>query len=155
MRTSDAGLTFIMGQHRVYHYATRLETTDLVIGCGHILKPSEKRFHSICTTTKEIQWRNGLTDMDVKLLLQDDLYPIESDLREGVKVDLKQHEYDAMAAFVFAIGRLDWLNSLVRFYLNQSNRMLMLKNLEFWHQNEQEKAMRKAEAKLFTLGRYT
>jgi GH24 family phage-related lysozyme (muramidase) len=154
MTTSNAGLDFIMRLHGVHHHAIRLGTTDLMIGCRHILKPSERKYHSICTAHKEIIWKNGLTDADVKLLLKDDLFPIEGDLREGVKPQLQQHECDALVAFVFSIGRLDWLNSLVRFYLNQQNRELALKNWGYWY-DEKTGALRKAELRLFTLRRYT
>jgi GH24 family phage-related lysozyme (muramidase) len=154
MTTSDAGIDFIIRLHGVHHHAIRLDNTDLVIGCRHILKCSERKYHSICTAHKEIRWRNGLTDADVKLLLREDLFSIENDLREGVNHALEQYEFDALSAFVFSIGRLDWLNSLVRFYLNQQNRALALKNWGYWYDGKTE-ALRKAEIRLFTLRRYT
>lgn len=152
--TSEMGLEFIIKLHGATKYATRHENTELVIGCKHVLKPSERRFHSICISDREIMWRNGLTDGDVKALLRDDLFNVESDMRKGIKPSLQQHEWDALASFIFDIGRLNWLNSLVRFYLNEGHREYTLKNWSYWH-DDNSKNLREAEIKLFTLRRYT
>lgn len=154
MRVSEQGLSFIINIHGFSAYAHRGEDTNLVIGCYHVLKDSEKRYHSICTPRKEIKWRNGLIAEDVRFILEDDLAPIVSDLNYNMAHRYEQHEFDALSAFIFDIGRYDFLNSDVRRLLNLGDKKGAIKHWRFWEISAEDRAIRDAELKLFTLARY-
>ena len=127
---------------------------NLVIGCHHILRDSEKKYNSICTTRKEINWRNGLLAEDIRYILEDDLAPIVSDLNYNMAHRYEQHEFDALAALIFDIGRYDFLNSDVRRLLNLGDKKGAIRQWRFWETSAADRAIREAELKLFTLARY-
>lgn len=154
MKLSEQGLSFIIKTHGFYAYAHRDENTHLIIGCHHKLRDSERKYHSICTPRKEIHWRNGLVAEDVRYILEDDMAPVVADLNYSMVYPLAQHEFDALAAFVFDIGRFEFLNSEVRRLLNLGNRPGAIRNWKFWENNETDRAIRDKELKLFTLARY-
>lgn len=154
MKVSESGLTFIINLHGYYAHAHRGEDTQLLIGCHHVLKNSEKKYHSICTPTKEIKWRNGLVAEDIRYILEDDLAPIVADLNYSMCHSYCQHEFDALSAFIFDIGRYDFLNSEVRRLLNLGDKKSAIKHWRFWETSEQDRTIRDSEIKLFTLARY-
>lgn len=154
MKVSESGLTFIIQLHGFYAHAHRQEDMNLVIGCHHILRDSEKKYNSICTPRKEINWRNGLLAEDIRYILEDDLAPIVSDLNYSMAHRYEQHEFDALAAFIFDIGRYDFLNSDVRRLLNLGDKKGAIKYWRYWTASAEDKKIREAELKLFTLARY-
>jgi GH24 family phage-related lysozyme (muramidase) len=154
MKVSPQGLEFIINLHGYYCHAHRGEDTNLVIGCHHILKASEKKYNSICTPRKEINWRNGLLAEYIRYILEDDLAQIVNDINYSMANTYCQHEFDALSALIFDIGRYDFLNSEIRRLLNLGDKKQAIKNWGFWATSPEDKAIRDKELKLFMLARY-
>lgn len=65
------------------------------IGVGHVLTREEQIGG---------KYDNGITTTEAMDLLAKDLGPAEKCVNDAVKVDLHQHEFDALVSFVFNVG---------------------------------------------------
>ncbi len=88
---SDDGLHFIAGfegfRASVYKDAVGKDT----IGFGHLVKPKES-------------FPGPITRDEALALLRKDAAIAESAVRAGVHVPLSQHQFDALASFVYNVG---------------------------------------------------
>jgi lysozyme len=115
-------LTSLEGSRsRVYPDAKGL----LTIGIGHCLTKKERDTGYIVLpsplhpdSVDHIPWGNGLTLQHITTLLLIDLARFEEVIRTAVRVDLTQHQYDAMLIFCFNIGPNAFVESTLLKRLN-------------------------------------
>lgn len=89
-QTSPDGIALIERSERFMAQRYRCPAGKVSIGFGHVIRPYEK-----------IPARISLEE--ARALLAEDLAPIEIYLT-GVLPDLAQHEFDALASFIFNVG---------------------------------------------------
>lgn len=90
----------------------------LTIGVGHLLTKDELRSGKISIFGKQVRYSEGLTDIQVKDLLKQDLISRESAVSNLVRVPLSQNQFDVLVSFVFNIGRHSFQNSTLLKVLN-------------------------------------
>lgn len=98
MKVSDKGVTFIRfrecigGKIPLQIYFD--EAGNPTIGIGHLLRTGERD-----------KFRHGITSEHALRLFRDDIQPIEDELNNTFRKGfLSQHEFDALASFIFNIG---------------------------------------------------
>jgi lysozyme len=104
MRISQNGLDLIK-QHEAFRAEPYLcPARKLTIGYGHVILPGEK-FTSI-------------TSQQAEELLCKDVALTEICINKYVKAPLTQNQFDALASFIFNIGRRNFLTSTMLKELN-------------------------------------
>lgn len=105
---SDQGLQFIIknegmvknksgDKHVLYDDSEDYAT----IGYGHLV--AKKKVADLSETEKA-RWKNGLTETEALALLKTDCKKFEKALRKHVKIELQQHEFDALISWSFNVG---------------------------------------------------
>ena len=74
------------------------------IGVGHLLTRSERNSGRIHIDGLFYRWRNGLSDKQITSLLDRDLNRFEESVTRHIKVELTQHQFDALVSFSFNVG---------------------------------------------------
>lgn len=95
MTTSKNGLEFIKGVEGCELYTYRDKAGKLTIGVGHLL------------TREELiggKFDGGITEQEALDLLAKDVVIAEDAVNSAVRVDLNQHEFDALVSFTFNVG---------------------------------------------------
>lgn len=106
MKMSSAGVQMLVALEgidtTIYSDVVGIPT----IGVGHVLTQSERASGKIVLSSGEVlDIRNGLTQAQVMNLMLDDVMQREGYVNELVKVDLEQHQFDALVSWVFNVGR--------------------------------------------------
>lgn len=118
MNISEAGIQKLIelegSKTRVYKDSGGLPT----IGVGHLLRKDEIRSGKILINGEYVKYGNGLSIEQVNQLLKQDIVPRENAVRAIVRVPLSQTQFDALAIFVFNIGRKAFQNSTLVKLLN-------------------------------------
>lgn len=89
LKVSREGLLLIKSFEGFRPRAVRRRDGTLVIGYGH---------------TKSARPGATISEAEAELLLQYDLLPIVEALNSRVAVSLNQHQFDALASFIFSVG---------------------------------------------------
>ncbi len=76
----------------------------LTIGVGHLLTKSELSSGKININGESVKYVNGLTAEQADELLEQDVKPAETTVNNNVKVELNQHQFDALVSFTFNVG---------------------------------------------------
>jgi lysozyme len=110
VRASDSGIEFLQRFEgfvpTIYLDAAGLPT----IGYGHLLTEEEQRAQTFAG--------RALTKTEATELLREDVGKAERAIDALVTVPLKQHQYDALVAFVFNVGKAAFTRSTLRRRLN-------------------------------------
>jgi lysozyme len=118
MRIDQAGIDFIKDAEGVKPFVY-LDVAGLpTIGAGHLLTLDELTSGKIMIDGYAYKYHEGLSDNIIDRLLMRDLHIAELAVKTNVKVDLNQHQYNALVSFVFNVGigafkkstLLKWLN---------------------------------------------
>ncbi|MEL7482242.1 MAG: glycoside hydrolase family protein [Pseudomonadota bacterium] len=118
MRTSRAGRDLIQRFEGFHPRAVPLGRDRWMIGYGH---------------TRAARAGLSITREDAALLLKEyDLRTVEETIARAVFVPLAQHEFDALAAFIFNIGPRAFMTSAVRDCLNAGDRLTAADAMEAW-----------------------
>ena len=116
MSMSDAGLAFLINEEgeraEMYKDSAGLPT----IGVGHLLTKDELSSGKL--TIPPVDWHRGLSPEQIKVLLMHDLGTAMAAVN-NVRVELTQHQYDALTSMVFNIGVTAFRNSTLLRVLNQ------------------------------------
>jgi lysozyme len=102
------------------------------IGVGHLLTRDELTSGKIIIRGLSVKYANGLTQQDVLNLLAQDLDIFEEIVNTNVKVDLAQHQFDALVAFTFNIGGNAFKSSTLLKALNQGRYGDVPEQLRRW-----------------------
>lgn len=118
MQTSKYGLEVIKSFEGFRARAAQLPDGRWTIGYSH---------------TKTARENLRITPEDAEAILQEyDLPPVEQTISDSVLAPLNQNEFDALASFVFNIGRAAFLGSDMLSYLNAGKRLLAADALSLW-----------------------
>ena len=90
---SDAGADFIIKHESFSNKAYYDQAGRLTIGVGHLVLPED----GVTINTK---WSNRI----VKRVFRNDVKKFERAVNKYVKVNLSQHEFDALVSFAFNVG---------------------------------------------------
>lgn len=118
---SDRGMDALIfdegKRNRMYRDQAGLPT----IGVGHLLTANELASGIIYIKGVPVRWKSGITDQQIDDLLDQDNDWAETAVKQRVKVPLKQHQFDALARFVFNIGEPAFTKSSALRELNNGN----------------------------------
>ncbi len=89
------------------------------IGVGHLLTQDELSSGKITIAGKAVRYAEGLTNQQILDLLGQDLARFEKAVNDGVKVALKQYQFDALVSFSFNVGTGSFQSSTLLKVLNQ------------------------------------
>lgn len=74
------------------------------IGVGHLITDEELRSGAVQVGGRQVSINTSMSDEDVRALLAQDLVRFEKDVNATIKVELKQHQFDALVSFSFNVG---------------------------------------------------
>jgi lysozyme len=151
MHVSHKGIEFIKAWEKLALTAYRDQAGHLTIGYGHRIRQGE----DLTTITPAQAWGLLLTDLE----------PAEDVIHRRVTVPLAQHQYDALASFVFNAGAAAFAGSTLLSRLNASDYRAAAQEFRRWvyvtdpatREKRKSKgliARRAAEERLFEAGIY-
>ena len=105
----------------------------LTIGIGHLLTKSELRSGFITIDGKPVRYVKGITNDQIKKLLEQDLYSRDIVLSNLVTVPLTQNQYDALLSFMFNIGVNAFKDSYLLELLNGGHYSAVPSQLKRWN----------------------
>jgi lysozyme len=121
MKTSEKGIALIKEFEGLRLTAYFDGGGVLTIGYGH---------------TYKVKKGEKITQEQATALLKSDLADSENAIRDLVKVPLNQNQFDALAAFVFNIGKPQFQTSSLLRYLNQKKYIAASNEFDKWiHDN--------------------
>lgn len=98
MRTSEQGLEVIKQFEGFRANLYNDQAGHCTIGYGHLVHRDR------CDGTEPEEFRRGITEARATQLLRERLQQFEAAIHQQVQVALSQHQFDALASFVFNIG---------------------------------------------------
>jgi lysozyme len=115
-------------EFKVYKDSAGLPT----IGVGHLLTRDELTSGKIVICGQPVKYATGLTQQHVMDLLDQDLNTFEEIVNTSVKLDLAQHQFDALVAFTFNVGGNAFKSSTLLKVLNQGRLSDVPEQLRRW-----------------------
>lgn len=105
LKTSDAGIQFIK-KHEGLRKTTYKDVADLkTIGYGHLLTKDEVGGNYVTIDGKKVYLDRALTDAEVDTLLKQDINTkAEKFVRQAIKKELSQSQFDSLVSLCFNIG---------------------------------------------------
>ncbi len=119
MQMSETGQKKLAAWEGLRSRAYRDAAGKLTIGVGHLLTKSELSLGRIWIKGALVPSAAGLTDRQALDLLGQDLEGAENAVNEGVEVELRQPQFDALVSFCFNVGAAAFKNSTLLRRLNQ------------------------------------
>ncbi len=99
-----------------------LDASNLpTIGVGHLIRHDEERTGMLRIDARRVPYKYGISREDAMALLGEDLRWAESVVNEQVKVELEQHQFDALVSFAFNIGSGRFIESTLLKCVNSRN----------------------------------
>ena len=141
LSVSESGLDLIKRFDRFLDAPQRQPSGQSLIGYRYVMRPADQDLI-----------RMGEKDAD--LLLREALRCIEIYLNSSVRVELDQHEFDALASLVFDVGMGTFDRSDLRAMLNRGDKAGAAYALQHWvgPSSADVRPRRNAEATLFLRG---
>ncbi len=102
------------------------------IGVGHLLTKDELASGKIVINGVAVRYADGLSDQQILDLLGQDLARFEKAVNDGVKVALKQYQFDALTSFSFNVGTGSFQSSSLLKVLNQGKYNEVPDQLRRW-----------------------
>jgi lysozyme len=126
---------------------------NCTIGYGHLVHMGR------CNGSEPAAFKHGISEPAAEELLRKDAQTAADAVRRSVHVPLNQAQFDALVSFVYNLGAGAFESSTLLRDINAHNFAAVPGQLEQWvHAGGQVLpglvARRKAEAELFTTGRY-
>lgn len=127
MRTSDAGIRFLMAHEGFRNACYNDPAGYATIGVGHLIGKFP------CSDPRaRAAFPRALTDQEVMDLLRSDLPRYEEPINRLVKVPLNQNQFDALVAFTFNVGVGGFSSSTVLRRVNERRFDLVREALLMW-----------------------
>jgi lysozyme len=123
MKLSDSGLQFLKKLEECRLQTYRDAGGKLTIGFGHLLTPEE---------LISGKFDDGITEQEALDLLAADVVPAEDAVSRYVKLNLFEHEFDALVCFVFNVGVGAFKESTLLKKLNAGNYIDVPGELRKW-----------------------
>lgn len=120
MKISKKGIEFIKKAEGFKNHFYYDSAGLMTIGVGHLLTRSELTSGKIYIFGETVKWREGLTDLQINQLLDQDLDSFESDVNEAVRVPMTQYEFDSLVSFSFNVGRTAFFRSTLLKRINSN-----------------------------------
>lgn len=149
MKTSEKGVRFIAEFEGFRADAYLCPAGVPTIGYGH---------------TKGVELGDTISEEEALALLHRELEEYEGYVANMVRVDLRQHEFDALVSFIYNIGPSNFGNSSTLKYLNNNNRLRAGDRMLVWNKARDKNGRlrtlrglsrrRKSERKLFLYKKY-
>lgn len=133
MKTSTQGVDFVIEREGMRQTMYRDSVGLPTIGVGHLLTKPELASGVIQIAGTAVEWKNGLTDRQVKKLLVSDLAWVETAINGLVSVELTQYQFDALASFVFNVGAPNFKKSTLLRKLNNGDYEAVPSELKRWN----------------------
>ncbi len=102
------------------------------IGAGHLLTKSELSSGKIQIGDKQVCWRDGLTNSQIAVLLDQDADHHETAINQLVIVPLEQYQFDALVSFSFNVGIGAFKRSTLLKLLNRGYYDDVPKQMQRW-----------------------
>jgi lysozyme len=132
MRIDQAGIDFIKEAEGVRPLAY-LDVAGLpTIGAGHLLTRDELTSGKIMIDGHAYKYHDGLSDNIIDRLLMRDLHIAELAVKTGVRVDLNQHQYNALVSFAFNVGSNAFKKSTLLKRLNAGDYAAVPEQMRRW-----------------------
>lgn len=149
--TSDKGLAFLTREEGVVPFAYNDPAGHATFGVGHLIhlgnvNESDRRRWGTKT--------NPRRDL-VMPTLRTDIRKFEKTVNDAVKVNLKQHQFDALVSLAFNIGQGGFENSTVVARLNRHDFRGAADAILMWDNPIMLRARRNRERNLFLNGKYS
>ena len=113
---------------KLYYDAAGLPT----IGVGHLLTRSEMTSGKIWIDGATVLWRDGLSNEQIARLFDRDNDLAEAAVSDLVRVDLADHQFDALVSFVFNVGINAFRKSTLLRRLNAGDYKAVAEQLGRW-----------------------
>ena len=152
-RLSDSGVDFIARFEGFRGTLYNDPAGHCTIGFGHLVHRGR------CNGGEPAELRAGITRRRAAELLRIDAAVAEAAVRDGVRVDLTQQQFDALVSFTFNVGAGAFRRSTLLERLNRGGYGAVPGQLRRWVTASGRTlpglvARRDAEARLFTTGHY-
>ena len=146
---SARGLAFIERLESFVGHIYNDSAGNCTIGYGHLVHLGA------CNSADHARYPHGITRAQAAQLLRGDVSVAERAIRSDVKVRLNQHQFDALASFVFNIGTTAFKNSTLLRVLNQGHYSQVPAQMKRWIIGGPGLvARRQAESRLWSHGIY-
>lgn len=149
MVTSEKGRDFIKEYEKLSLVSYKPTPNDVwTIGYGH---------------TRDVKQGQWITKEEAEQFFNEDVEEFERVVRKLVKIELKQHEFDAVVSLVFNVGETAFANSKALRHLNKGRYEYFLREafdgkVGFVYQNKKRLRglvnRRKDEKEMFLIGDY-
>lgn len=101
---SDHGKALLAEWEGIRLHVYKDSADHQTIGVGHLVRYDEERRGEVRIGARWVPYVNGLSREDAMALLGEDLRWAENVVDQQVKVDLAQHQFDALVSFAFNVG---------------------------------------------------
>ena len=132
MKLSNGGIARIEDREgargQMYRDSAGLPT----IGVGHLLTKDEVYSGKLHLPTGTVDWHVGLSDHEIRELLEMDAARAEATVSDAVAVPLTQSQFDALVSFVFNVGIHAFRDSTLLRMLNQGDYAAVPEQLRRW-----------------------
>lgn len=118
---SESGIEFIKRYEGVRNTAYNDVAGLKTIGVGHLLTEEELRGNYVKIGSQKISADQSLTDQQVNDLLRQDLEPKMQTVRNTIKSNITQSQFDMLVSLCFNIGSGAFKNSTVVRVINEGN----------------------------------
>lgn len=154
LQLSDEGFSFIkrhegLPMRNGLAYMYNDPAGHCTIGIGHLI-----HLGNCNGSASEEPYKNGLTEAQAHDLFGQDLTKYEEAIKSIVKVELAQHQYDALVSFTYNIGIAGFKSSSALKELNQGNYDIVPDKMMLWNKPAIIIGRRTDEANLFKTGNY-
>jgi lysozyme len=132
LRMSAKGLQALQKEEGCVLHVYRDQAGLPTIGIGHLLTKSERTSGKIVIGGVSVKYADGITQQQALDLLAQDLHPAEDAVRNSVKVQLSQNQFDALVSFTFNAGTGGFTNSTMLKLLNKGQYDAVPKQMARW-----------------------